>query len=62
MRCIATATASRSEYIVRDMDWAGQRQRMIVVRDLTESRAAQDRIRFLAVRRIDWSAQSRAPR
>jgi hypothetical protein len=29
------------------MDWAGQRQRMIVVRDLTESRAAQDRIRFL---------------
>lgn len=37
------------EYIVRDMDWAGQRQRMIVVRDLTESRAAQDRIRFLAV-------------
>lgn len=37
------------EYIVRDMDWAGQRQRMIVVRDLSESRAAQDRIRFLAV-------------
>ncbi len=37
------------EYIVRDIDWAGQKQRMIVVRDLRETRAARDRIRFLAV-------------
>lgn len=42
-------TAIAVEYIVRDIEWAGQKQRMIVVRDLRETRAARERVRFLAV-------------
>lgn len=37
------------EYSVRDFDWDGKKQRLIVVRDLTERRAAEERIRFLAL-------------
>jgi diguanylate cyclase (GGDEF)-like protein/PAS domain S-box-containing protein len=37
------------EYIVRDMVWAGVRQRMVIVRDLSERKAIEQRIRFLAL-------------
>ncbi len=37
------------EYSVRDFDWDGKKQRLIIVRDLTERRAAEERIRFLAL-------------
>lgn len=36
------------EYIVRDIVWAGVRQRMVIVRDLSERKAVEQRIRFLA--------------
>lgn len=37
------------EYCVRDFDWDGKKQRLIVVRDISERRAAEERIRFLAL-------------
>ena len=37
------------EYNVRNFDWDGKKQRLIVVRDLSERRAAEERIRFLAL-------------
>lgn len=37
------------EYSVRDFDWDGKQQRLIIVRDLSERRAAEERIRFLAL-------------
>ena len=37
------------EYSVRDFDWDGKKQRLVIVRDLTERRAAEERIRFLAL-------------
>jgi diguanylate cyclase (GGDEF)-like protein/PAS domain S-box-containing protein len=36
------------EYIVRDIVWAGVKQRMVIVRDLSERKAIEQRIRFLA--------------
>jgi diguanylate cyclase (GGDEF)-like protein/PAS domain S-box-containing protein len=37
------------EYIVRDMVWGGAKQRMVIVRDLSERKAIEQRIRFLAL-------------
>jgi diguanylate cyclase (GGDEF)-like protein/PAS domain S-box-containing protein len=37
------------EYIVRDMEWSGIKQRMVIVRDLSERKATEQRIRFLAL-------------
>jgi diguanylate cyclase (GGDEF)-like protein/PAS domain S-box-containing protein len=37
------------EYSVRDFDWEGRKQRLVVVRDLSERREAEARIRFLAL-------------
>ncbi len=37
------------EYSVRNFDWDGKKQRLIIVRDLSERRAAEERIRFLAL-------------
>jgi diguanylate cyclase (GGDEF)-like protein/PAS domain S-box-containing protein len=38
------------EYIVRNMTWGGAKQRMVIVRDLAERQAIEQRIRFLALR------------
>ena len=37
------------EYSVRNFDWDEKKQRLIIVRDLSERRAAEERIRFLAL-------------
>lgn len=49
--CLLTSTgkAIPVEFVVRDMQWRGQQQRMVVVRDLSRRLAAEARIRFLAL-------------
>ncbi len=37
------------EYIVRNMIWEDVKQRMVIVRDLTERKASEQRLRFLAL-------------
>ncbi|TAG80230.1 MAG: EAL domain-containing protein [Betaproteobacteria bacterium] len=37
------------EFIVRDIVWAGVKQRMVIVRDISERRATLERIRYLAL-------------
>ncbi|MBL8310997.1 MAG: EAL domain-containing protein [Burkholderiales bacterium] len=37
------------EFIVRDIEWMGGEQRMVVIRDLTERKRAEQRIRHLAL-------------
>lgn len=37
------------EYRVRDFDWDGKKQRLVIIRDLTERHSAEERIRFLAL-------------
>ncbi len=37
------------EFIVRDILWAGVKQRMVIVRDISERKATLERIRFLAL-------------
>jgi diguanylate cyclase (GGDEF)-like protein/PAS domain S-box-containing protein len=37
------------EFSARDFDWSGKKQRLIIVRDISERRAAEERIRFLAL-------------
>jgi diguanylate cyclase (GGDEF)-like protein/PAS domain S-box-containing protein len=44
-----TRGAIAVEYIVRDMVWSGIFQRMVIVRDLSERKSSEQRIRFLAL-------------
>jgi len=53
-------TAIPVEYTVRNMEWAGRQQRMIIVRDLRETHAARSRIRFLAAHDALTSLPNRA--